>query len=279
MGKSGSLGSHKCSGYTIWKSTYRFTTGIGHQDLKGGNSYRLKACLCAKGFTQRPAIDFFETFSPVGHRQSFRLLLSFTVSIDLEMKGLDITAAFLHSPLKETIYMRLPQEVNIGRGKVARLKKALYGLKQTGRCWYEKLDTWLCSIGWTRNQDNPCVYMVKNAAGTVSLMLYVHIDDQAIAGRPSEETDTFIDTLHRRFPCKRQGNLQHFLGMEIHRNRNKRTIWITQTQYTLRILQKVTLLECKTRDIPMSLQFRSRIPCGSKRRRHCCSSRTFLSMD
>jgi hypothetical protein len=221
-------------------------------DPTGGNSHRLKTRLCAKGFTQRPGIDFFETFSPVGHRQSFRLLLSLTASLDLELKGLDITTAFLHGPLKETIYMRLPKEVTIGRGKVARLKKALYGLKQAGRCWYEELDTWLCSIGWTANQDDPCVYMLKDTEGAVSLILYVHVDDQAIAGRTSEEIDIFIDTLHRRFPCKRQGNLQHFLGMEIHRNRNKRTIWITQSQYTDRILEKFNLLECKTRDIPMS---------------------------
>lgn len=99
-------------------------------DPSGGNNHKLKTRLCAKGFTQRHGIEYFETFSPVGHRQSFRLLLSIPASLNLELKGLDVTTAFLHGPLDETIYMRLPPEVEMGKGKVAKLKKALYGLKQ-----------------------------------------------------------------------------------------------------------------------------------------------------
>lgn len=67
-------------------------------DLSGGNDHKLKTRLCAKGFTQRHGIDYFETLSPVGHRQPFRLLLFITASLDLELKGLDITTAFLHGP-------------------------------------------------------------------------------------------------------------------------------------------------------------------------------------
>lgn len=40
--------------------------------------------------------------------------------------------------------------------------------------------------------------------------------------------------------------------MEIHRNRVEKKIWITQTQYTERILERFSLLQCKTRSIPMS---------------------------
>lgn len=221
-------------------------------DPSGGEDHKLKTRLCAKGFTQRHGIDYFETFSPVGHRQSFRLLLSITASLNLELKGLDITTAFLHGPLDETIYMRLPPEVELGHGKIAKLKKALYGLKQAGRCWNEELDRWLRSKGWIANEDDACVYLLKGDSGSIELMLYVHVDDQAIAGYSEEAINSFIDVLDSRFPCKRQGDLKHFLGMEIHRNRLEKKIWITQMQYTNRVLERFSLLSCKTRQVPMS---------------------------
>lgn len=130
-------------------------------DPSGSNDHKLKTRLCAEGFTQRHGIDYFETFSPFGHRQSFRLLLSITASLNLELKGLDITTAFLHGPIDETIYMRLPPETEMGKGKIAKLKKALYGLKQAGRCRNEELDRWLTSKGWTANEDDACVYILK----------------------------------------------------------------------------------------------------------------------
>lgn len=88
-------------------------------------------------------------------------------------------------------------------------------------------------------------------------MLYVHVDDQAIAGASSELIDKFIDVFQARSPCKRQRNLQHFLGMEIHRNRQERKIWISQTQYAERVTKESSLSQCKTRSIPMSPYLRN----------------------
>lgn len=50
-----------------------------------GEIRRFKASLVAKGFTQRPGIDFHDTFSPVVKYESLRALLSIAAVLDLEM--------------------------------------------------------------------------------------------------------------------------------------------------------------------------------------------------
>jgi len=63
----------------------------------------------AKGFTQRPGLDYQETFSPVVRHSSLRLELSLAAELDLEMMQLDVKTAFLYGKLDEEIYMAQPE--------------------------------------------------------------------------------------------------------------------------------------------------------------------------
>ena len=55
---------------------------------------RYKARLVAQGFTQRPDIDFDETYSPVMDGITFRYLISLAVNMNLQMKLMDVVTAF-----------------------------------------------------------------------------------------------------------------------------------------------------------------------------------------
>jgi hypothetical protein len=224
------------------------------RDPTGGNNHKLKARLCAKGFTQRPGIEYTDTFSPTGHRQSFRQFMSIVASSNLEVKGFDVSSAFLHGELEEEVWMRFPKEVATEHraGKIARLRKSLYGLKQAGKCWNDRLDKWLKGEGWTANATDACLYTLRNSNGAISLMLYLHVDDSAIAGHHECDIDVFAQKLDKQFPCTRQGNLRHFLGMEIHRDRSRRTLWITQSVYTERILHTFGMQDANPLSAPLS---------------------------
>jgi hypothetical protein len=72
----------------------------------------------AKGYSQRPGIDYEETFAPVAKQTTLRVVLSFVAAQDLEMRQLDIKTAFLYGDLSEEIYLEQPenmlnQEMNI----------------------------------------------------------------------------------------------------------------------------------------------------------------------
>jgi ATP-binding cassette subfamily B (MDR/TAP) protein 1 len=56
------------------------------------------------------------------------------------MVYLDVKTAFLNGKLNETIYMSLPDGLNIEskENKVCHLQKSVYGLKQASRNWNEE---------------------------------------------------------------------------------------------------------------------------------------------
>lgn len=139
-----------------------------------GSIDRRKARLVAKGCTQRPRIDFNETFAPVARIGSVLLLIALSVELGLEVHQLDFTSAYLNGDIEEEIFMEVPSEFNeildkselqkFTGNKVCQIKKALYGLKQSGRQWYKKLDERLKQL--EMNSD-PCVYLYKEKGNII----------------------------------------------------------------------------------------------------------------
>jgi hypothetical protein len=91
-----------------------------------------KACWVLRGFTQRPGVDYDETFNPVVKFATVRVVLSLALSRNWAIHHLDVKNAFLHGTLTETVYCSQP----IGfidaahPDLVCRLNRSLYGLKQ-----------------------------------------------------------------------------------------------------------------------------------------------------
>ena len=70
---------------------------------------RYKARLVAQGFTQRPGVDYEETYSPVVDAITFRYLISLAVSEGLDMRLMDVLTAYLYGSLDSDIYMKIPE--------------------------------------------------------------------------------------------------------------------------------------------------------------------------
>ena len=67
---------------------------------------------------------------------------------------------------------------------VCRLKKSLYGLKQSPRMWYQKFDTYIWGLGFTRSKEDHCVYFKLIGDRVIYLVLYV--DDMLLIGNDKE---------------------------------------------------------------------------------------------
>ena len=125
-----------------------------------GSIERYKARLIAQGFSQKPGLDYNETFSPVVRFKSFCSLVAVAVQKGLKLHQLDITTAFLNGHLKEEVYMKQPEGF-VEKGKehlVCKLKQSLYGLRQSPRCWNSKLDIHLKGVGYVQSTNDPCIY-------------------------------------------------------------------------------------------------------------------------
>jgi hypothetical protein len=57
---------------------------------------------------------------------------------------------------------------------VCRVKKALYGLKQPPRAWYGRIDSFLTSLGFTKNKVDSNIYFKVMNDEPVIVLVYVY---------------------------------------------------------------------------------------------------------
>ena len=96
---------------------------------KEGNLVKYKAHLVACSFTQRPGLDYNETFSPVIHFKTIRALLAMVPSKKLKVRQLDVKGAYLNGILTQPIYMEQPTGFDDKSRLVCLLIKGIYSLK------------------------------------------------------------------------------------------------------------------------------------------------------
>ena len=127
---------------------------------------------------------------------------------------MDVKTAFLHGAIKEEVYVEQPLgfEVQDQDTHVCRLKKALYGLKQAPRAWYERIDSYLMKLGFTRSNVDPKLYFKVDREKPLILVLYV--DDLFLTS-----ADPLIHQCKRElaaeFKMKDLGLMHYFLGLEV----------------------------------------------------------------
>jgi hypothetical protein len=103
---------------------------------------RYKARLAAQGFTQRPRINFNETYSPVMNGITFRYLISLAIQNHLYLQLMDVMTAYLYESLDSDIYMKVLDGITVLNMHAnhnmycVKLVESLYDLKQSGRMWY-----------------------------------------------------------------------------------------------------------------------------------------------
>jgi hypothetical protein len=111
---------------------------VTHKLRADGSFDRYKARWVIQGFTQRPEVDYDETFSLVVKPATVHTVLAIAVSRDWQVQQLDVKNAFLHGTLSETVFCSQPTGFAdpTHPDLVCRLHKSLYGLKQAPRARY-----------------------------------------------------------------------------------------------------------------------------------------------
>jgi hypothetical protein len=74
--------------------------------------------------SQKPGIDYNDTFAPVGDKVILRFVLSFALHLGYKLFQLGIETAYLYGNLKENINMIQPEGFDDGAGRVIYFKSA-----------------------------------------------------------------------------------------------------------------------------------------------------------
>jgi hypothetical protein len=180
-------------------------------------------------------------------------IIALAAKMKRKLHRMDVKTAFLNGVIEEEVYIEQPQgfEVEDMRSHVYRLKKALYGLKQAHRAWYGHIDSFLMSLGFTKSKADSNLYFKTMNNEPVILLLYV--DDLFLTGE-----EKLIAECKRRlaseFEMKDLGRMHYFLGLEVWQSPERS--FLNQGNYTVEILKRFDMLECKPMNTPMEVKLK-----------------------
>ncbi|GJP83645.1 hypothetical protein CLOP_g13771 [Closterium sp. NIES-67] len=83
-----------------------------------GELIRYKSRLVARGFQQTKGKDYDEVFAPVGKGTTLRVLLAIAALLGWKIRQMDIVTAFLNGIIMEEVYMKQPEGLDDGSGRV-----------------------------------------------------------------------------------------------------------------------------------------------------------------
>ena len=217
-----------------------------------GSLDRYKARWVVRGFSQRPGVDFGETFSPVVKPAMIRTVLSLVASRGWQARQLDVSNAFLHGNLSERVYCQQP----VGfvdpshPDAVCLLSKSLYGLKQAPRAWYERFAGFIAMIGFTPTGSDTSLFVLRRGQDMAILLLYV--DDMIITASSSSLLQHIIAELQGEFAVKDMGDLHFFLGVEV--TRSAHDFHLSQAQYAEDLLDRAGMSNCRPISTPIDVK-------------------------
>jgi hypothetical protein len=203
---------------------------------------RYKVRLIAQGFTQRPKVDFNDTYSSVMNGITFRYLISLAIEKHLSLQLMDVVTAYLYGSLNSDIYMKVPDEISVPNTNAnhnmycVKLVKFLYGLKQLRRMWYNRLKKFFLNKGYLNSDDCPCVFIRKSS--TRFCIISIYVDDLNIISHAKDIYEAH-NHLKKEFKMKDLGKTKFCLGLQIEHLQTD--ILVHQSAYVKKILEKFNM--------------------------------------
>ncbi|CAI5462103.1 unnamed protein product [Closterium sp. Yama58-4] len=178
-----------------------------------------KARYVARGFSQRQGVDFFQTFSPTPKMTTLRVLLHVAAQRDYELHSLDFSTSL--------------------------------SLRQAPREWHDTLRTTLAALGFAPSTADPSLFL-RTDTSLPPFYILVYVDDLVSATADTEALALVKSELQKRHTCTDLGELRSYLGLQITRDRARRTITLTLSHMVQHVLQRFGFQFSSPQSTPLS---------------------------
>ncbi|CAI7927892.1 unnamed protein product [Closterium sp. NIES-54] len=204
-----------------------------------GSSPAFKVRCVARGLSQRQGVDYFQTFSPIPKMTTLWVLLHVVAQRDYEVHSLDFSTAFLQDNLHEEIWLRCPPGFtgSFPAGTQWSLRRPVYGLRQVPREWHDTLRTTLVALGFAPSTADPSMFL-RTDTSLPPFYVLVYVDDLIFSTANTEALTLVKSELQKRHTYTGLGELRSYLGLQITRDRARRTITLTQSHMVHQVLQR-----------------------------------------
>ena len=160
-----------------------------------GSVDRFKARWVACGYSQRPGIDYLETFCGTLRIETLLIFLADCNANDDELERWDVVKAFTSTTkLDVEMYVEQPHGFVDPKFKACRLLKGLEGTKQGGAIFQKENTAVLTACGFEQCAADPNLFRIIFDDGGY-IIAVVYVDD--IFVRYQSPTKGRVDTIHR----------------------------------------------------------------------------------
>lgn len=226
---------------------------------QANGSLEYRARWVARGDYQIPGLEFTETFAVSGDFITAKVIIALSAHVWSCLVTIDITSAYLNSPLHELVYVEYPTGFSVDgfRDPVCKLLKALYGLRQGARAWSEHFSHKLDDLSFQRCVTAPSVYVRSDNEGET--LLATHVDDcnakcTLFSGELTSEAKRFKCDIGRYFQFKEKDPNDEtvVLGMNAKFDASNKCVKLTVRQKIERALDKYGLNDTPPVRTPMA---------------------------
>ncbi|CAI7832073.1 unnamed protein product, partial [Closterium sp. NIES-54] len=117
------------------------------------------------------------------------------------------------------------------------LRRPVYGLRQAPREWHDTLRTTLAALEFAPSTADPSLFLRTNTS-LPQFYVLVYIEDLVFATAYTKALTLVKSELQKRHTCTNMGELRSYLGMQITRDRARRTTTLTLSHMVHQVLQR-----------------------------------------
>ncbi|CAI7751247.1 unnamed protein product [Closterium sp. NIES-54] len=127
------------------------------------------------------------------------------------------------------------------------LRRPVYGLRQAPREWHDTLRTTLAALGFAPSTADLSLFLRTDTS-----VPPFYADDLVFATADTKALTLLKSELQKRHTCTDLGELRNYLGLQITRDRARRTITLTQSHMVHQVLQRFGFQFSSPQPTPLS---------------------------